>query len=357
MASSVEDETAEPSHEFCMDLADQIADCGVRAAYLTGGEPLVRSDFLSIIDKLTERGIAINIISTNGSLLDEKFLTEIGRRNIRPVFVLSFDGLGRHDWMRGVPGAEKAGIRAMKLVRERGFELMVEMAVHKGNADAAIETADFVNSVGASTFKMIRVADSPRWKANASPGLPCGDYYGLCLEALREHRSRGWNIDMKLVGFVFYYKSRETYEILPVKGCPGTTAGAVLCKKARSILFIAGDGRVLPCNPFTGMTAGRKDMGNVFATPLAEILSDSDYLSHMNATAADLRRSNEKCAACRHFTVCLGGCRALAYADTGDYLGADSTKCEFFEKNYLEKIREAMKGIQAMNEALCLTAV
>ncbi|MDR1515757.1 MAG: radical SAM protein, partial [Synergistaceae bacterium] len=124
MASSVENETAEPSHDACMRLADQIADCGVKSAYLTGGEPLLRADFLSIIDKLTERGIAINIISTNGALLDDAFLHEIRKRNIRPVFVLSFDGIGRHDWMRGVPGAEAASVRAMKLVRKHGFELM-----------------------------------------------------------------------------------------------------------------------------------------------------------------------------------------------------------------------------------------
>jgi radical SAM protein with 4Fe4S-binding SPASM domain len=250
--------------------------------------------------------------------------------------------------MRGVPGAEAASVRAMKLVRKHGFELMVEMAVHEGNADVVIETADLVNSVGGSTFKMIRVADSPRWKANASPGLPCGDYYDLCLEVLREHRTRGWNMDVKLIGFVFYYKSMGSYEVLPVKGCPDMPEKSVLCKKARSILFIAGDGRVLPCNPFTGMTAGR-GMGNVFETPLADLLSDSSYLGHVNASVAELRERNAKCALCRYFADCLGGCRALAYAATGDYFGADPSKCEFFERGYLERIKETMDGARALN--------
>jgi radical SAM protein with 4Fe4S-binding SPASM domain len=356
MASSAGDETAEPSHEACMALADQIADCGIRAAYLTGGEPLLRSDFLSIMDKLTERGVYVNIISTNGSLLNERLLSEIKRRNVRPIFVLSFDGLGCHDWMRRVSGAEEESIRAMKLAREHGFELMVEMAVHDGNADVAVKTADFVNSIGASAFKMIRVADSPRWKIDGSPGLPCGDYYDLCLETLREHRSRGWDMDIKLVGFVFYYKSRGSYEVLPVKGGSCVTEHSVLCRKARSILFIAGDGRVLPCNPFTGMAAGREDMGNVFETPLAELLSNSDYLSHVNASVTKLRGHNAKCAHCAYFADCLGGCRALAYAATGDYLGADPTKCEFFEKGYLEKVQEAMEGVRPLNSR-CLASM
>jgi radical SAM protein with 4Fe4S-binding SPASM domain len=195
---------------------------------------------------------------------------------------------------------------------------------------------------------MIRVADSPRWKADGSPGLPCADYYDLCLDTLRAHRDLGWSMDIKLVGFVFYYKSSGAYEILPVKGC-GANDRSVLCKKARSILFIAGDGRVLPCNPFTGMTAGREDMGNAFDTPLSEILSDSVYLRHVNATVAELRGHNEKCAACGYFADCLGGCRALAYAATEDYLGADTTKCEFFENGYLEKIYEVMRGVRPLN--------
>lgn len=349
MASSTEDETAEPSLDACLKLADQIAGCGVRGAYLTGGEPLLRRDLLSIIDRLTERGVAVNIISTNGSLLDDEFLSAIKRRNIHPTFVLSFDGIGCHDWMRGVSGAEGAGIRAMRRAREHGFELMVEMAVHEGNAHTVIETAELVQSLGAGTFKLIRVGDSPRWKADASPGIPYADYYDKCLDVLREHRARGWDMDVKLVGFVFYYKSRGSCEILPVKGCPETADSSVLCKKARSILFIAGDGRVLPCNPFTGMTAGHLDMGNAYETPLSELLSDSGYLRYVNASVAELRGHNEKCGACPYFADCLGGCRALAYAATGDYLGADPSKCAFFENGYLEKIYEVMTGIRVLN--------
>jgi radical SAM protein with 4Fe4S-binding SPASM domain len=342
MAASAEQETAELSHEACMNIADQIADCGIGSAYLTGGEPLLREDLLSIADRLTERGVAISIISTNGLLVDDAFLDETAARKIHPAFAVSFDGLGCHDWMRGVPGAEEASVRAMKLILKHGFDLMVEMAVHEGNAHTAIRTADFVRSLGAGTFKMIRVADSPRWKADGSPGISYEDYYGLCLDMLAEHRGQDWDMDIKLVGFVFYYKSRESYEVLPVKGCSTTTDKTVLCKKARSILFIAGDGRVLPCNPFTGMTAGREEMGNVRRTPLSELLSASEYLNKVNGTVAMLRGRNEKCAKCEWFADCLGGCRALAYAATADYFGADPSKCAFFEGGYLEKIRAVM---------------
>jgi radical SAM protein with 4Fe4S-binding SPASM domain len=96
------------------------------------------------------------------------------------------------------------------------------------------------------------------------------------------------------------------------------------------------------------MTAGR-DMGNVFETPLADILSDSAYLRYVNASVAELRERNAKCAECRYFADCLGGCRALAYAATGDYFGADPTKCAFFEHGYLKRIQEMMNCVRVLN--------
>lgn len=38
------------------------------------------------------------------------------------------------------------------------------------------------------------------------------------------------------------------------------------------------------------------------------------------------------------------GCRALAYAFTGDQLGVDPAKCLFFENGYHRKIESALAG-------------
>jgi len=96
-----------PTHEQLMDVVEQLAECGVCSVGITGGEPLVRKDFLDIIDALVEREIAVSTIYTNGWLVDEVLLDELEKRGVRAGFQLSFDGVGCHDFLRGVSGAEE----------------------------------------------------------------------------------------------------------------------------------------------------------------------------------------------------------------------------------------------------------
>ena len=58
----------ELSHEAVMSIVQQLIHCGVMEVSLTGGEPLVRRDFLEIVDALLAGGIQITTIYSNGRL-------------------------------------------------------------------------------------------------------------------------------------------------------------------------------------------------------------------------------------------------------------------------------------------------
>ena len=86
----------EMTHAQIMDIVNQLADCGVMNVSLTGGEPLIRDDFMEIVDALLECGIHIRTIYSNGALVNEKLLRELDARNIHPEFNMSYDGKGWH---------------------------------------------------------------------------------------------------------------------------------------------------------------------------------------------------------------------------------------------------------------------
>lgn len=85
-------------------------------------------------------------------------------------------------------------------------------------------------------------------------------------------------------------------------------------------LFIGAEGNLAPCNLLLDVL----DCGNVREKPLARLVAESPVFQAL----LDRRNLKGKCGRCRYQFVC-GGCRAVAYFHTGDYLAEDPT-C-FFE--------------------------
>lgn len=156
----------ELSHEDIMKIIDELEDCGIMNVSLTGGEPLIRSDFLDIVDTLRERNINITQIYSNGALVNKNLLTELDNRNIHPQFSMSFDGVGCHDWLRGIPGAEKLVNNAFALCRDMGFPTSCEMVLHKGNKHTLRDSVNHLASLGLNTLKVVMVNNSGEWEKN-----------------------------------------------------------------------------------------------------------------------------------------------------------------------------------------------
>ena len=119
--SAADGRYGELDHDDIMKIVNELGDCGVLSCSITGGEPLIRSDFWEIVDALTERDIGISQIYSNGLLVNEHLLDGFEKRGLHPEFNMSFDGVSYHDWLRGIPGAEKAVRRAFALCRDQGF--------------------------------------------------------------------------------------------------------------------------------------------------------------------------------------------------------------------------------------------
>ena len=86
----------ELSHNEVMNIITQLEECGIKSIDITGGEPLVRSDFWEIVDSLIEHGINIRNIFSNGALVNEKFIDGLTSRGLQPIILISYDGKGWH---------------------------------------------------------------------------------------------------------------------------------------------------------------------------------------------------------------------------------------------------------------------
>ncbi len=94
----------------------QLAEIGCRKVHFSGGEVLLRSDFLDLVEHAARLGLRVNF-TTNGSLIDKTLARRLGRLRVNSVAVsLDAADAKTHDRIRGVPGAFKAAVRGAALV-------------------------------------------------------------------------------------------------------------------------------------------------------------------------------------------------------------------------------------------------
>ena len=114
------------------------------------------------------------------------------------------------------------------------------------------------------------------------------------------------------------------------------------------MVAVGANGNLYPCHQMSGYYEQHGWLlGNVKTDGLQKHLRSGDYLQNVCTTVKDLKEHNEKCADCRWFRYCCGGCRAVGLALTHDVFGSDRSKCLFFEGGYMEKLRDALAGYRS----------
>ena len=103
-------------------------------------------------------------IFTNGSLVNETLLDELDKRKISPTFMISFDGVGYHDIMRGVKGAEERFYRCVDLLISRGFRVTCNMCFTKDSIVSIWETIETLAAKGVESLTVYPPVESGLWK-------------------------------------------------------------------------------------------------------------------------------------------------------------------------------------------------
>ncbi len=297
-------------HETIMKMIDELAECGIMNISITGGEPLVRSDFMEIIDALIERGILIRTIYSNGALVNEKLLKALSDRNVFPEFNMSFDGVGTHDWLRGIPGAEEMVDRAFKLCRDMGFPTGAELALHQGNKHLLRESIVHLSDVGCESIKTNPVSDVGEWKKNGfGEAISIEELFKIYMDYIPKFYEDGMPINLMLGGFFSAGPEDPDRWDIPLYHYPIAPEKCCVCNHARMVMYISAEGRALPCMSLSGM-----DIQNEFPLipeiGLSKCITDSRYMDFINTRADKVLEHNPECHDCKWKSWCLGGCRA-----------------------------------------------
>lgn len=334
----------ELSYDSCIKIIEQLSDCGIMNLSITGGEPFVRNDFWKIIDTILAKEINITEIYTNGSFINNKILDQFHKRNIKPEFSISFDGVNCHDWLRGVNGSEKVAINALKLLNESGFTTTVEMALHKNNCHTIEKTVELLSNLGVSGIKITPISESGLWKKeNGKYNLTYEELYDIYLNYIPKYINAGSPVTLILGGFFACQKGTKHY-IIPAQKYTGNKNSLDLytCLSSKMNIYISADGKLLPCIPMSGLPIQEK-MPSIINLGLKNALNSPAYTKTVQTKLCDLFSHNSKCNNCEHKLICGGGCRASSMSMGNGYLGCDDSICTIFKGGYIEKIHNLIK--------------
>ncbi|UEC41992.1 MAG: Radical SAM domain heme biosynthesis protein [Methanothrix sp.] len=268
---------------------------------LSGGEPLLRPDIFDIARYAMGRGVRVSL-ATNGTLLSPETVESIKEAGIIRVSI-SLDGPDPeiHDLARG-EGSFDLAMRGIDMLRGR-VDFQINMTVTKENLGVVGATMDLAEELGAVAFHLFFLVPTGRGREEELVGP--GEQDEILRQVARDSRNR--KMEVKVTCAPQYGRIAE--EVLTESERRGVLGSA--CLAGTSFVFVSRTGDVSPCG-YLPIVAG-----NVREERFSDIWESSQVF-------IDLRKRElvGRCGGCDRREVC-GGCRARAYAISGDYLESD----------------------------------
>ncbi len=278
-------------------ILDEIADAGTLFLIFSGGEVLLRDDFFEIAAYARKRHFSIRIF-TNGTLVSEELADEI--KDLSPYAVeISVYGKDSktHDSITKVSGSFHKSIGAIKLLKQRGIEVVMKTPLMTQNVAQYKEIISMANRL------------EVKYELNTviSPGLD-----GSC-EPL------SYRIGELELSEIFSDTSLnpDIIEKHKVIDAPGKREDIPMCAAGRSAFVVSPVGEISPCAVL------RVTFGDVKKQPFSEIWH-SPAAGKIRATKFTDLRTCSQCELSAYCTRCPG----MALIEDGDLLGPARFCCE-----------------------------
>lgn len=309
----------ELSTEESRRVLDSIAARWQPIIILTGGEPLMRPDIWEIARYGTDLGLRM-VMATCGTMITKNTVSAMKRTGIRRVSI-SLDGATAtsHDTFRGMPGAFDKTLAGIAILKSGGIPFQVNTTITRHNLDELPDILDLTIKLGAAAFHPFLLVPTGRGSALAGEEISPVEY----------ERVLNWFYDMQdQVSIPFKPTCAPHYHRIlrqrdsaigksrqkPI-GHPGQLQGLTKgCMGGQTFAFISHTGILQICG-FLDLPCG--DLRKV-DYDFPKLWDESPVFREMR----DWDKYHGKCGICEYRKVC-GGCRARAFASTGDYLAEE----------------------------------
>jgi radical SAM protein with 4Fe4S-binding SPASM domain len=297
------------STEQCKSILDSIVQLKKCVLVLTGGEPMTRPDVFELVEYGQSIGHRM-AVATCGATLSAVAVERFKEAGLQS-FSFSLDGATEqaHDAFRGVHGAFQMVLKAACLAYDAGMRFQVNTVITSLNVDKLDLIAQLVVDLGAACWNPFMLVPVGRASQDTTLSLS-SQQYETVLNKLAQIKGT-LPIELRVTcgpQFARIARQRKIHGADTIRGC----------RAAEGFAFISYKGDVQTCG-FLEISAGNL-LENGYN--LAQIWKDSPLLSSIRNMSA----YQGSCGGCEFLNVCRG-CRARAYAASGDFLAADPMCC------------------------------
>ncbi len=337
-----------------LDIITQIAAYASPILVLSGGEPLYRRDIFQLARFATDKGLRV-ALATNGTMVTKQLARRIVDAGVRRVSI-SLDGADAltHDTFRGIPGAFDAAVYGLRNLKQLGMSVQINMTIARHNARQLPDVLELARGLGADalhTFLLVPVGCGVaiaaeqmvppeeyeamlNWfydrsleggielKATCAP-----HYFRVARQRRAADRRAAMTVEKSAIGPTDMMMPGSTGVVIHPEGArpqavaknaehagmgghpDGMHAMTKGCLAGTGVCFISHEGEVFPCGYLPAVA------GDLRKQKFAEIWEHSEVFNELR----DTDNLKGKCGCCEFRNICMG-CRARAYAATGDYL-------------------------------------
>lgn len=277
----------------------------------SGGEPFIREDIFELLQYADEFGLRTGI-ATNATMITGPVAAKLKKSRIGIVAISIYGpDAESHDTFCSNEGTFKRAMEGISNLKEKGIPFQINTTITKQNIKHLEAMADFAVKHGAGAYHVFFLV--PTGRGRYIKGDEISPYeYESAFNRLYDLQSV-FSLHIKATCAPHYY--RVSKQRCAQEGCemlPGYNSSTKGCLAGQEVCFLSDKGEVFGCGylPIS--------VGNIKERNFEEIWSDSFLFSMMR----DESKLEGKCGVCEYKHVC-GGCRARAYASTGNYLGEE----------------------------------